>query len=176
MTLLASSSNDRIINEILHREGDRYTEHPNDRGGPTKYGITLRALEIWRGRKLAPASVRNLTEDEARYIYEKTYIKSPGFDKIEDEQLRGLVVDSGVQHGTSRAIVWLQKAAGVNTDGIIGPITIRAVNNNPGTIYNRLLAERIRFYGRIISDDPLQAKFAAGWANRVSEFVERAII
>ena len=32
-----------IIKEIIRREGG-YVNHPNDRGGPTKYGVTHKTL------------------------------------------------------------------------------------------------------------------------------------
>lgn len=41
-------------------------------------------------------------------------------------------------------------------------------------IYKRVLGARVRFLGRLITASPSQAAFAAGWMNRVSEFVEAA--
>ena len=40
------------------------------------------------------------------------------------------------------------------------------------SVLAHLAAERVRLYGRIISSKPDQARFAAGWLNRVAEFVE----
>ena len=39
-------------------------------------------------------------------------------------------------------------------------------------IYVMMIAERCRFYGRVITRRPSQAVFAAGWANRIAEFIE----
>jgi len=49
-------------------------------------------------------------------------------NQIEDGRLRALVVDAGVNHGVRRAAKWLQRAAGVEEDGIVGPRTLAAVN------------------------------------------------
>ena len=39
------------LEKILEREGwPKYTDHPDDRGGPTKGGITLGTLRSWRGQ------------------------------------------------------------------------------------------------------------------------------
>ena len=36
---------EHIIKEIIRREGG-YVNHPNDRGGPTKYGVHRNTLKI----------------------------------------------------------------------------------------------------------------------------------
>lgn len=161
-----------IIDDILRREGSKYTNHPSDRGGPTKWGITQAVLSEVRGKPASEADVAALTEAEARSIYEARYIRQPRFDQIANAALRDLVIDCGVNHGPGRAARWLQDAAGVTADGAIGPKTLTAVNGaDPRVMYCKVLAARVRFYGRIIADDPRQAAFAAGWANRAAEFI-----
>ncbi len=74
-----------IISDILRREGDRYTNHPADRGGPTKYGITLLTLAAYRDAMNAggehpsatAADVERLTEVEARAIYSIVFLQQP---------------------------------------------------------------------------------------------------
>lgn len=161
-----------IINEILRREGG-FVDHPADRGGPTNYGITMATLSQWRGRQVTTDEVRNLTESEARRIYLQEYLIRPGFNRLTNPKLQALVVDCGVNHGVSRAAKWLQRALGVTEDGVLGPVTLTAAQEaSARLIYARVLATRARFYGRIITDDPQQAAFAAGWAHRLAEFIE----
>ena len=58
-------------------------------------------------------------------------------------------------------------------DGILGPVSLEAINRlYPNVLYRQMVAERCRYYGRIITDDPTQAVFAAGWADRIAEFIE----
>lgn len=160
-----------LIDDILRREGG-YVDHPADRGGPTKYGITQDTLSQWRGHRVGKDAVQALTEAEARRIYQRQYIERPGFDKIEDATLRELIVDCGVNHGPARAAKWLQRAAGVTADGDVGPITLEAVNTAiPQVLFNRVLAARLEFYGRLITRDPAQSVFAAGWMARAAEFL-----
>ena len=73
-----------IITDVLKAEGwDAYTNHPADRGGPTKWGITLSA---WRdfndNQSLTAFNVQGITEAEARVFYHRRYIVGPKFDKI----------------------------------------------------------------------------------------------
>ena len=161
-----------IIDGILRREGG-WVDHPADRGGPTKYGITLRTLSRWRGSRAVAEDVRSLTRGQARRIYRHLYIEKPGFDRIEDPRLRALAVDCAVHHGVSRAARWLQRAAGVKRDGRCGPLTLGAVNAAPASpLRMRILASRARSFGRIITGDPSQAAFAAGWMTRLAKFIE----
>jgi lysozyme family protein len=161
---------DSIINDLLLKEGG-FVDHPADKGGPTNHGVTMATLALWRGKDITVEDVKLLTQDEARAIYRQKYIIEPGFFPLPDP-LRGLMVDCGVNHGPSRAIRWLQKAIGVAEDGKIGPHSEKAIaNSDPGKLYRLVLADRCRFYGRLITDEPKQAVFAAGWMNRAATFI-----
>ena len=164
---------DDIITDILKAEGwDRYTDHPADRGGPTKWGITLaKWREVNGDPTLTAADVRKITEEQARELYRNWYIIGPGFDKL-SPILQPLVIDCAVNHGAKRAAEWVQKAVGAVQDGQIGPKTLAAIENVPSTyIYLNICAYRFRFYGAIISRDPSQAAFASGWNNRGAKFL-----
>lgn len=160
-----------LLDAIIQREGG-FVDHPADRGGPTKYGITLATLAAWRGRTVTRDDVRGLTIDEARAIYEARYIRQPGYDCIEDVRLREQVVDAAVLHGPTRATQWLQEIAGVKADGVLGPVTVRALRRiHPEVTGRRFTAIRIRFIGRLVTKEPSQAVFCAGWLNRATQFL-----
>lgn len=162
-----------VIDDILRREGSRYVNHPADRGGPTKYGITQRTLSDYRGYQVQEDEIKNLQEHEARHIYMVRYIISPGFYKIHDDNLAALVIDSGVNHGPSRVVKWLQEIVGVETDGILGPLTAKAINEkNSKEVFKKLLSRRVKFYGELVRKDHSQAVFIAGWLNRAMEFMD----
>lgn len=161
-----------IIESILRREGG-FVDHPSDRGGPTNHGVTQETLAEWRGRPVTIDDVRTLGTQEAREIYRELYIVRPGFLGIESEAVRSLAIDCAVNHGVKRAVILLQHAARVFPDGIFGPNTKDAVNRmTAAVLYRRLCAQRVRYYGEIVTKNPSQAVFAAGWANRVAEFIE----
>lgn len=164
---------DDLITAILKNEGSRYTDHAADKGGPTRYGITQATLTAYRGHPVTPVDVASLTEAEARAIYEQDYIKGPGFDRIGSDALRFVLVDYAVNSGPITAIRALQRTLGVPVDGNLGPVTEQAANLKDGRrLALGVLAQRARHFGRIITDNPTQAMFAAGWMDRLARQVE----
>ncbi len=172
-----------IITDVLKAEGwDTYTNDPADRGGPTKWGITLKAWSEYRGRDCTAADVQAITEAQARDFYEKLYVIGPKFNQL-PPMLVPLVVDCGVNHGVRAASKWVQRAIGAKQDGWIGPNTLTQVaDTNTIAVYLQVCAYRLRLYGRLVSADKelkaaqlqgfnFQAKFAAGWNNRGTKFL-----
>lgn len=174
-----------IIDGVIRREGG-FVDHPADRGGPTNYGITQASWSAYSGRQATADDMRRITIDQARVFYRHEYVVRPRFAEIRDPHLRELVVDAGVHHGQRHAAKWLQWAAGVTQDGIVGPVTLAAVNSLPPlAVYLWIVAFRIKLFGRLVSQDAqlraarqagfrLQAEFAAGWNNRAAEFIDHA--
>ena len=169
---------DAIIDGILAREGGgTYTNAPADRGGPTKYGITLKALGEYRDAPATAADVEALTEAEARAIYRRDYFVRPGFDKVADSALQVLLMDWGVNSGTGTAIKALQRLLGVPNDGVLGAQTLLALGGlDAAKLYRRLAAARVRFIGDLLHNDPSQLVYARGWLNRAADFVEAASV
>lgn len=174
-----------VITRILKAEGwDTYTNHPADRGGPTKWGITLRAWSDYLDEDISEDDVKSITEIQARDFYENRYIRQPQFDQL-PHFLQELVIDCGVHSGPRRAAKWVQRATGAVQDGRIGPKTLTAIwGTPPKVIYLRVIGYRMALFGRLVSRDPqlkaarkagfnLQAEFAAGWINRGVVFIQR---
>lgn len=160
------------ITELLKAEGwDRYTNHPADRGGPTRWGITQKAWGEALGRPATVNDVRAITEQQARDFYYERYVKAPRYDEL-PEDLMPLVVDCAVNHGTKRATQWLQRSVGVLADGVIGPVTLAAVRSQSArAVYLRICAHRTRFYGAVVGRDHSQAAFISGWNNRAAKWI-----
>lgn len=178
------TSNNDIVNHILAVEGwPKFTNDPDDPGGPTKGGITHTTLAKWRGvASCTPEEVEALEIDEAMAIYNEDYIEVPHFDRIGDLMLRMQVIDIGVLHGQGTATKMLQEALGVATDGRWGPATeavvVAAVSSgNAHNVALRVSAARGRYIGRIVTDnwkkgDKTKAKYDAGWQDRAMAFVD----
>lgn len=169
---------DELIDDILRREGG-FVDHPSDRGGPTKFGVTQKTLSAWLGRPVSVDEVRNMEESTAREIYERDYYTGPRIDTL-PEEIRPLVFDCAVNHGPRQAIKFVQRVinlAGfgpVAVDGALGPKTreaARTAQAEMGCLFNNaILEERRNFYRMIVARDQSQEVFLAGWMNRAKEF------
>lgn len=154
--------------------------HPADRGGPTNMGVTAATLASWRGHPVTATDVAALKRDEAIAICRKRFIEVPGFGDIADLRLRGLMVDWGWASGPGIAAKGLQRAVNavmgrsvLAVDGVLGPNTLSAVHSLDGdALWRRIIGLRLRQTFRLVTDHPEQAAFAAGWANRIADYIE----
>ena len=169
----------QMIDDVIRREGG-YVNHPADRGGPTKYGITQTTLDRWWLDVDGPPlpNVRDMPESLARDIYRHRYYLEPGIDKL-PEMIQPIVFDAAVNHGPKRAIEMVQAAcmaAGHDPgpiDGIVGPRTIAAAERYARAFLDHLIDSREVLYREIVERDPSQAVFLDGWMNRLAEFREK---
>ena len=163
--LRAPSSDEEIIEMILAHEGGVYTNHPADRGGPTKWGITQLVLTQWLGRPASIADVQAIDKALATLIYRDRYVKP--FDGLVGT-LRANVIDMGVNAGVGRAARLLQQCVGVTVDGKVGPQTIAATATRDWNVL--YVGFRLAFYEDIILANGSQVVFRRGWRNRALSF------
>ncbi|WP_237058296.1 glycoside hydrolase family 108 protein [Microbulbifer sediminum] len=170
-----------MIDDILRREGG-FVDHPADRGGPTRYGITRATLSAYLGREAQYAEVKNLEREVARQIYQRNYFYQPQIDQL-PPAIQPFIFDCAVNHGPGRAIKFVQDVCNragykpaLSVDGTMGPDTRKGAEWAQGQLgesfLRALLEERLNFYRRIVERDPSQDVFLAGWTNRVNEFDE----
>lgn len=96
-----------LIDAVIEREGG-YVNHPDDRGGPTRWGITEAVARAHGFRGVMPA----LPRDAAATIYERLYWQRPGFDRIAARAptLAAELFDTGINMGVGVAAGFLQRA------------------------------------------------------------------
>jgi lysozyme family protein len=96
-----------LIDGVIGREGD-YADHPADRGGATRWGITEAVARAhgYRG------DMRSFPRDDAARLYERVYWQRPGFDRIAvyAPQIAAELFDTGVNMGPAVAVSFLQRA------------------------------------------------------------------
>lgn len=149
--------------KLLKHEGG-FSNHKDDRGGATRYGVTEAVARDadYRG------DMRELPLDLAQRIYKDRYWDAVQAENL-PEDVRYIVFDSAVNSGVIQAAKWLQRAIGVKDDGIIGPQTIRAANAmHPEALKRKILAQRLRFMATLAN----WPAFSRGWANRISDLLE----
>jgi lysozyme family protein len=177
---------DETLNFIIQNEGG-YVNNPNDRGGPTNFGVTQATLSNYLGRQASIEEVRNMTVETAKEIFTRNYIVGPRIDSL-PAPIVPVVADASVLYGPRRAIMFVQRvinSAGfgpIDVDGVIGPMTRdkAAQCYGNGTInqsamgpmmINAIVYERNSFNERIVANDPTQQIFLQGWRNRANKFL-----
>lgn len=161
----------QIINAIEKAEGwPKFTDHPDDLGGPTKGGITLTTLRAWRGNPaVTVAELKALERPEARAIYQFMYLQP--FASILDPALRHYCIDLGVLRGPRKAAMMLQDIVGVNADGWIGPKTLAAMEPFKRYLLVMLIGSRFAHIAQRVRELPSQETFRRGWRNRNTSFL-----
>ena len=161
---MAKQSYDEALRRLLAHEGG-YTNHPADPGGPTNFGITIHDYRRYVKPDATAADVKAMKVAEATLIYRAKYWDAQACDDL-PAGVDYAVFDYGVNSGIGRSKKVLQRVVGVKADGVLGPLTLRAVNaSDPKAIVIAICDERLRFLKRLRT----WAVFGRGWGRRVAD-------
>jgi lysozyme family protein len=160
-----------IILWVLDKEGS-FSNHPKDKGGATKFGITSAVLSHARGTATTLKDVEELRRDEAISIYHAYYWRPIYGDDL-PKGLDHVLFDMAVHSGVYRSIVFLQKALKIDQDGIIGKKTLSAIREHSDVAFliKELCAHRRRFLRQL----PAFVTFGFGWENRLVSLEKEAL-
>lgn len=138
-----------------------YVNDPADTGGETKFGVAKNANPT--------LNIKTLTWEDTKAVYFKKYWLAASCDKL-PPKVASIVFDSAINHGVGRATKFLQQAAGVATDGDIGPVTLAKISSaDQNGLCSKIADLRVKFYKDIVAAKPTQAKFLNGWLRRIDE-------
>lgn len=146
---------DQAFERLIGHEGG-YVNNPADPGGETKFGISRRAFPR--------ENIKAMTLERAKVLYLHDYWGPAGCDAVPDA-IKFDLFDMAVNSGPVAAIKNLQRAVGVTVDGMLGPLTLQAINGMPAP---RVLA---RFNGHrldLMADLKGWPAFGRGWAKRIA--------
>ena len=159
---------------LMKHEGG-FVNNPHDNGGATKFGVTIGVLQSWR-RRINPKAivtvqmVRDLKLEEARDIAKFLY-----WDRVSGDLLpKGLdyaVFDWAYHAGPDRPARTLQRILRVESDGRIGPRTIKAME---GVDVNKLISRLGVMRLEHLMGLKDWAHFGKGWKRRVLEVTAEA--
>lgn len=184
----------RWFDKTLTWEGG-FSDHPEDTGGPTAFGVTCWAWAKHLGRPTPPlpkgpedlrradirdffASMRpimaTLTKEEAREFLWKQYVVNPRIDTLH-EAIAPQVADMSVNSGPRRAIRLLQQVIvesglPVDVDGRIGPQTRSAVDLLIETVGADLLNDAVAIARAEYYRSLGRGVFLRGWLRRAASF------
>lgn len=154
---MAKQNYNECLNRLLKDEGG-YTNHPDDKGGPTNYGITIADYRKYVKADATALDVKNMRLEEAKSIYKKRY-----WDAIDADNL-----PSGIDY------LWFDY--GVNSGvGRVRKIKPRFENIKDTKAYiNAVCDERLAFMKSIRGGKDWQV-FGKGWSNRVAGVRKRCL-
>jgi lysozyme family protein len=179
---LMTSLFDKIIPVILKNEGG-FQNDPDDIGNYTPEG-KLKGTKYDIAAKYFPEEdIKNLTKERAKEIYHESFWKPMNLEGIKNENLVLHIFDHGVNAGKENAIKMIQKIVEVVQDGIIGPITTKAINEfksrstviqGYGLLYSLLdyyVYARHEYYTQLTIRRPITKKYIKGWFNRINNCI-----
>lgn len=158
---------------ILSWEGG-FVNDPLDKGGATNKGVTIATWKRCGYDKDGDGDIdvndlKLLTETDVLYRVLKPYYWDRWqADRIISQPVANILVD-WVWGSGANGIKIPQRVLGLKQDGIVGPVTLAAVNNaEPRVLFDNIKAEREAFLHRIVKRDPTQKRFLKGWLNRLN--------
>lgn len=183
----------QLLRRILVVEGG-FVDDPADRGGTTKYGISLRFLKavgkIDTNRDgfadldlnfdtvLDGQDIRALTPQMAGDLFLKHFYLGPGFWVI-PQPFDGALFDQAVNGGTTAAVKILQRALNsfgatpaLKVDGDLGNLTharLLELIRQGKPVLQFVRVEAAERYRAIVRADRTQQRFLKGWLRRAEE-------
>jgi lysozyme family protein len=168
-----------------------FVNDPADRGGATNMGVTLSTYTQYCKRKGYPRPtvdrLRRLTDAEWLDILKSMYWDRWQGDRIESQGVANILVD-WVWGSGAYGITIPQRLLGVRCDGVVGDVTLGALNSRGSAFFERLYAARVQYLhditnrsvrryearlGRKATERELlrytHKRFLKGWLNRLED-------
>jgi len=164
-----------LVPFILKWEGG-FVNDPNDLGGPTNGGVTLKT---WKECGYDKNNDGIIDEEDLKQIFRSDLVEcvlKPHYwdrwqaSRIRNQSVANLLVDWVWTSGTI-GIKTPQRLLNLQPDGVVGEKTLAAVNNYPDQkeLFDRLKAERAAYIEKICEQRPANRSFKKGWLNRLND-------
>ena len=159
----------KSLKYVLNEEGG-YVWDRRDPGGETNLGVTRNSWAGWLKRDIQDGEMAKLTVADVTPFYHDLY-----WGKLCDSLPLGLdylVFDAAVNMGVGQSTRLLQKSLGCLPDGVIGTITMKAIQDSEiKNLINKFCDQKENFY-KGLKIFPIYGK---GWLARVGRSKINAI-
>ena len=161
---------------IVHEGG--YVNDPDDPGGETYKGVARKIFSKWDGwtkvdmLKRQPNFPASLDKDpelqqNVSDFYRVNFWDKMNGDQIANQDVASSIFDFGVNAGSGTSASLAQMVVGVQSDGVIGPDSITAINNfDPDHFLASFTVAKIARYVNIVKKRPTSRKYFYGWVIR----------
>jgi lysozyme family protein len=162
---------------LLSHEGG-YVKDPDDPGGETYRGVARKIWSKWEGWDIVdmlknqrgfPANLEKNQELQGmiEHFYRINFWDKVKGDKIDDQEVAASIFDFGVNAGLRTSSGLAQMVIGAKTDGIIGPNTLKKLNEfDADHFLAAFTVAKIARYVNIIKRRPSSRKYLYGWVRR----------
>lgn len=159
-----------------------YVNNPNDPGGPTNFGLSQRYLNGFKNSEfddnkdgfVSAAEIKDITKRESIHHYKTEWWDKYGYDRIRSDKVAAALFEKAVHFGQQAAVKLIQKACNkiispksIYEDGVMGPITVNALN---GCDDLRLLGlfrlNAQARYRKLLEINPRLGEFSNNWLRR----------
>ena len=178
--------------KVMGNEGG-YANNPADAGGETYKGIARKFWPQWGGWKLvdgvkacvasqpgygtaeyhgwagrlnAQLASLNQLQQLVLDFYRANFWDKYWLSEVNDQDVADWIYDHAV-NGGGRGVMWVQEAAGVAADGVIGPQTIRAINAaDPQALLAKARDLAVAYRLEKVRECPEDKQFLHSWLAR----------
>ena len=162
-----------------------YCNDPDDPGGATNYGVSLRWLkslgldqgDIDRDGDIDASDIRALSAEQAAALFKEKFWDAYRLGDF-PQDLATVYYDAIVNTGASQATKFMQRGynatfptAALSVDGILGPLTRNALQSTGKNkaLLKACIDKRDTFYCSLADSKPSMGKFLEGWLNRTRD-------
>ena len=132
----------------------------NDSGGKTRWGISQRSYPT--------LNISSLTKQDAINIYKVDFWDVIHASELLNKDVALKMLDISVNMGKIAAIKLFQRVLGINDDGVIGPDTIKHINDSdPQELLKNVRDAQKAHYTYLAQKHPARYKrYLNGWIRR----------
>jgi lysozyme family protein len=164
---MLTKSFDKCFERVIGHEGGFQNMH-DDRGNWTTGVVgkgTLKGTKFGISAMSYPQlDIENLTVEAAKSFYFYDWWMPLSMNNFKPA-MQYQMFDAAINHGRVSATKMLQRAVGVNDDGIIGSLTLAAKDKMElNDLLMLFIAERIAFFTQVKTFD----LYGKGWMNRMA--------
>ena len=166
---------DEALRYVLNNEGGFSNRH-NDKGGPTKFGITKQTAETYFRRHFSVEDIMNLTIESVTPIYKNWYWDGLRLGVLRSQAIATAIFDFNVPAGQANAIHMTIDALKIlkkpTSSDRVWTTALQALNSIDPQIFLAAFHVTVsEYFRRCVKEDPTQVANLAGWLNRADKLL-----